>query len=70
MIPVQVKPKEGKKGKKRASHEDILTLQYECLTYKRENLLLKKRKLELEVQLLEEQLHSAAMSSVTNYHVI
>lgn len=46
----------------RVNKDDLVKLQYECLLCKKENLQLKRRKLELEVQLLEEQVHSAAMS--------
>ena len=49
---------------KRPSKEDLMLLQYECLQHKRDNLLLKRRKLEMEVELLENQMHAAAM---TNY---
>ena len=42
-------------------------LQYECLQHKRDNLLLKRRKLEMEVELLENQMHAATMA---NYGII
>ena len=47
--------KERKRRKVNCSQDDELRMQYECLSFKRENLLLKKKKLELQVYLLQRQ---------------
>ena len=39
--------KERKRRKVNCSQDDVLRMQYECLSLKRENLSLKKKKLEL-----------------------
>ena len=48
----------NKKVKRKITHEDVLEQQYKALIAKQENLQLKKRKLELEVFLLEQKLCS------------
>lgn len=50
--------KMSKPRKRRVSSEDVLQMQYNCLSLQRENLLLKNRKLTLQVQLLEQQVQS------------
>ncbi len=45
--------------KKKVSNDDVLRLQYECLSSKKENLILKKQKLQLQIQLLEQQVNSS-----------
>ena len=47
---------EKRKVKKRITHNDVLELQFKALVAKQENLTLKKRKLELEVYLLEQKI--------------
>ena len=47
--------KERKRRRVNCSQDDVLRMQYECLSLKRENLLLKKKKLELQVHLLQRQ---------------
>ena len=47
--------KERKRRKVNCSQDDVLRMQYECLSFKRENLLLKQKKLELQVYLLQRQ---------------
>ena len=47
--------KERKRRRVNCSQDDVLRMQYECLSLKRENLLLKKKKLELQVHLLQHQ---------------
>ena len=47
--------KERKKRKVNCSQDDLLRMRYECLSWKRENLSLKKKKLELQVHLLQRQ---------------
>ena len=47
--------KKKRKLKKRTSHDDVLEQQFKALVAKQENLTLKKRKLELEVYLLEQK---------------
>ena len=47
--------KERKRRKVNCSQDDVLRMQYECLSLKRENLSLKKKKLELQVHLLQRQ---------------
>ena len=49
---------EAKKSKRKITQEDILEEQYKALIAKQENLKLKKRKLELEVSLLEQKVYS------------
>ena len=49
----------NKKPLKRVSSGDVLQLQYECLSCQKGNLLLKKRKLELQIQLLEQQVNAS-----------
>ena len=44
-----------RKGKKRITHDDVLEQQFNALVAKQENLALKKRKLELELYLLEQE---------------
>ena len=47
--------KERKRRKVNCSQDDVLRMQYECLSFKRENPLLKTKKLELQVYLLQRQ---------------
>ena len=47
--------KKQRKGKKRVTHDDVLEQQLKALVSKRENMALKKRKLELEIYLLEQK---------------
>ena len=47
--------KERKRRKVNCSQDDVLRMQYECLSFKRENLLLKTKKLELQEYLLQRQ---------------
>ena len=47
--------KKRKRSKRKISHENVLEEQYKALILKQENLTLKKRKLELEVFLLEQR---------------
>lgn len=47
--------KERKRRKVNCSQDDVLGMQYECLSLKRANLSLKKKKLELQVHLLQRQ---------------
>lgn len=47
--------KKQRKGKKRVTHDDVLEQQFNALVSKRENMALKKRKLELEIYLLEQK---------------
>ena len=56
VLPIVETPK--KKFKRKITHEDVLEQQYKALIAKQENLQLKKRKLELEVFLLEQKLCS------------
>ena len=44
-----------KKSKRKTTQDDVLEAQYKALILKQENLKLKKRKLELEVFLLEQR---------------
>ena len=44
-----------RRSKRKISHENVLEEQYKALILKQENLTLKKRKLELEVFLLEQR---------------
>ena len=56
------KPAEVKfapKKPKRVSSDDVLKMQYECLSCQKETLLLKKQKLQLEIQLLEQQVNAS-----------
>lgn len=48
----------NKKVKRKITHEDVLEQQYKALIAKQENLQLRKRKLELEMFLLEQKLCS------------
>lgn len=54
----------AKKNKRKIIQEDILEEQYKALIAKQENLKLKKRKLDLEVSLMEQK-----VSSVPGYQV-
>ena len=47
--------KKQRKVKKRITQDDILEQQFKALVTKQENLTLKKRKLELQVYLLEQK---------------
>ena len=53
-----------KKPPKRVSSDDVLKMQYECLFCQKENLLLKKQKLQLEIQLLEQQVNASLASAL------
>ena len=53
--------------KKRVSNEDLLQLQYECLVNQKENMVLKRKKLELQVQLLQQKVKSSPESSPAVY---
>lgn len=56
MLKMKFKKKRRKGNwKKRTSHDDVLEQQFKALVAKQENLTLKKRKLELEVYLLEQK---------------
>ena len=44
-----------RKGKKQITYDDVLEQQFNALVAKQENLALKKRKLELELYLLEQE---------------
>ena len=55
---VQKAENQSKKNKRKITQEDILEEQYKALIAKQENLTLKKRKLELEVSLLEQKVCS------------
>lgn len=50
--------------KKRVSNDDVLRMQYECLSCQKENLLLKKQKLQLQIQLLEQQVNASYASAL------
>ena len=50
--------KTSKPRKRRVSSEDVLQMQYDCLSLQRANSLLKNRKLTLQVQLLEQQVQT------------
>lgn len=56
VLPIVETPK--KQVKRKITHEDVLEQQYKALIAKQENLQLKKRKLELEVFLLEQKVCS------------
>ena len=59
--------KKKRKGKKQITYDDVLKQQFNALVAKQENLALKKRKLELELYLLEQEvLHGAPLSSLNN----
>ena len=45
------------KPRKKKRQDDVLELQYQCVSLKKENLILKKRKLELQVQLFKGQVN-------------
>lgn len=47
--------KRKRKGKKQITYDDVLEQQFNALVAKQENLALKKRKLELELYLLEQE---------------
>ena len=47
--------KKKRKGKKRITSDDVLEQKFTALVAKQENLALKKRKLELELRLLEQE---------------
>ncbi|KAK2547901.1 t-SNARE domain-containing protein 1 [Acropora cervicornis] len=47
--------KKKRKGKKQITYDDVLEQQFNALVAKQENLALKKRKLELELYLLEQE---------------
>ena len=64
VVNVQKAENQSKKNKRKITQEDILEEQYKALIAKQENLRLKKRKLELEVSLLEQK-----VSSVPGYQV-
>ena len=64
VVNVQKAENQSKKNKRKITQEDILEEQYKALIAKQENLKLKKRKLELEVSLLEQK-----VSSVPGYQV-
>ena len=64
VINVKKAENQSKKNKRKITQEDILEEQYKALIAKQENLRLKKRKLELEVFLLEQK-----VSSVPGYQV-
>ena len=64
VVNVQKAQNQSKKNKKKITQEEILEEQYKALIAKQENLKLKKRKLELEVSLLEQK-----VCSVPGYQV-
>ena len=64
VVNVKKAENQSKKIKRKITQEDILEEQYKALIAKQENLRLKKRKLELEVSLLEQK-----VSSVPGYQV-
>ena len=64
VVNVQKSQNQSKKNKRKITQEDILEEQYKALIAKQENLKLKKRKLELEVSLLEQK-----VCSVPGYQV-
>lgn len=64
-------PVTGKKEilkKRKVTQEDVLEQQYKALQLKQENLLLKKRKLQLEVLLLEKRVDATQTSSNCQEH--
>lgn len=64
VVNVQKAKNPSKKHKRKITQEEILEAQYKALIAKQENLKLKKRKLELEVSLLEQK-----VCSVPGYQV-
>lgn len=64
VVNVQKAENQSKKNKRKITQEDILEEQYKALIAKQENLKLKKRKLELQVSLLEQK-----VSSIPGYQV-
>ena len=64
VVNVQKAQNQSKKNKRKITQEEILEEQYKALIAKQENLKLKKRKLELEVSLLEQK-----VCSVPGYQV-
>ena len=58
VVNVQKAENQSKKNKRKITQEDILEEQYKAQIAKQENLKLKKRKLELEVSLLEQKVYS------------
>ena len=58
LVNVQKANYQSKKNKRKITQEEILEEQYKALIAKQENLKLKKRKLELEVSLLEQKVCS------------
>ena len=58
MVNVQKANYQNKKNKRKITQEEILEKQYKALIAKQENLKLEKRKLELEVSLLEQKVCS------------
>ena len=55
VVHVQKAENQSKKNKKKITQDDILEEQYKALIAKQEDLKLKKRKLELQVLLLEQK---------------
>ena len=58
LVNFQKAENQSEKNKRKITQEDILEEQYKALIAKQENLKLKKRKLELQVSLLEQKLCS------------
>ena len=56
---------EIKEGKKKITNYDVLEQQFKALLAKQENLALKKRKLNLEVYLLEQKVFQGDTTSLT-----
>ena len=56
----------GRRNKRRITQEDVLQLQHKALIAKNENLSLKKRKLELEIILLENKVREAVVLPTEN----
>ena len=52
--------------KKRVSSDDVLKMQFECLCCQKENFLLKKQKLQLQIQLLQQQVNTSFASHTFN----
>ena len=57
--------KKQRKGKKRITHDDVLEQQFKALVSKQENMALKKRKLELEIYLLEQKVLQGDTTTLT-----
>ena len=68
-VVVDDKPSISKKRKQKITQEDVIGEQYKALMLKSENLALKKRKLELEVFVLEKKVLSEC-SNVPNDETI